>query len=139
MLIPWRPSLDPFEEFEQMLGDSRGKAPVGFSPAVDVYEKGQDIIVEVPMAGIDPRHVDITIEDDVLSIKGQMEKKSEVEDKNYYRREVKKGSFYRQIAMPTRVLGDNASASFEDGVLKVLVPKAPEKKGKKIEVKIKNK
>lgn len=139
MLIPWKPFLEPFEEFDDFFrgfGRQHG-APIGFMPAVDIYEKGKDIIVEVPMAGIDPDKADISFEDNILTIKGKMEKRSEVEEKNYYRREIRAGSFFRQVPMPANVIGDKAHAAYEDGVLKISVPKAEEKKGKKIEVKVK--
>jgi HSP20 family protein len=138
MLIPWRPFLEP-DEFDKFFEGFGSKAPVGFSPVVDIYEKGGNIIVEIPLAGVDPEKVDISIENDVLVIQGKMEKKSEVEEKNYYRREIRAGSFYRQVVLPAHVVGDKASAAYEDGVLKVSVPKAPEHKGKKIEVKVNNK
>lgn len=136
MLIPWRPFLEPFEDFDRWFGD---KAPIGFSPAVDIYEKGNDLIIEAPLAGIDPDKMDISVENDVLTVQGKMEKKSEVEDKNYYRREIRSGSFYRQVPLPSHVIGDKASAAYENGVLKISVPKAAEKKAKKIEVKVNKK
>lgn len=134
MLVPWRPFLEGFEEFDKFFDGANKKSMVGVSPAIDIYEKGKNIIVEAPLAGIDPEKVDISIENDILTMQGRMEKKSEVEDKNYYRREIRAGSFYRQIPLPKPVVGDEASAVYDDGVLKVSVPKAPEKKTKKIEV-----
>ncbi len=131
--------MESFDDFDKFFENSGVKAPVGFAPAVDIYEKGRDLIVEIPLAGIDPEKVDISIEDDVLTLQGKMQKKSEVEDKNYYRREIRSGSFFRQVALPKHVLGDKASAAYQDGVLKVSVPKAPEKKSKKIAVKVNNK
>ncbi|KKQ80035.1 MAG: Heat shock protein Hsp20 [Parcubacteria group bacterium GW2011_GWC2_38_7] len=140
MLIPWQPFLEPFENFEKFFNNANKNMPVGISPAVDIYEKGNYIIVETPLAGIDPEKVEVSIENDILTMQGKMEKKTEVEEKNYYRKEISTGSFYRQIPLPKPVLGDKAEASYESGVLKVTVPKAPEKKSKKIAVKvIKNK
>lgn len=139
MLIPWRPFLDSFDEFDKMFEGMNNRAPIGFSPAVDIYEKDKDLIIEIPIAGIDPEKVDISIEDDILTVQGKMEKKSEVEDKNYFRREIRKGSFYRQVPLPKHVVGDKASAAYEDGVLKISVPKAAETKAKKIEVKVNKK
>ena len=84
-------------------------------------------IVETGLVGIDPDKVNISIEHDVLTIKGESEKKSEVDDKNYYRKEIRRGSFYRSVPLPAHVIGDKASAVAEDGVLKISIPKAPEK------------
>jgi HSP20 family protein len=133
MLVPWQPFLEPFENFEKFFGKN---SPVGVIPAIDIYEKGKDIIVETTLAGIDPEKVEISIENDVLTLQGKMEKKTEVEDKNYYRKEISTGSFYRQVPLPKPVVGDKAAATYENGVLKIAVPKAPEKKLKKIDVKI---
>lgn len=136
MLIPWQPFLEPFENLEKFLGNVNKTTPVGISLAVDIYEKGNNLIIETPLAGIDPDKVEISIENDILTMQGKMEKKSEVEEKNYYRKEISTGSFYRQIPLPKPVIGDKASAAYENGVLKVSVPKAPGKKSKKIEVKV---
>jgi len=74
-----------------------------------------------------------------LIIQGKSEKKSEVEEKNYYRQEVRRGSFCRSVALPTHVVGDKANADYENGMLKITIPKAPEARAKKIDIKIKSK
>jgi len=130
--------LDPFEEMDKMFSDfmpvaQRGQA--GFMPAVDVYEDENNVIVETQLAGVDPEKVDISIENDVLTIKGESEKKSEVEDKNYYRKEIRRGSFYRSVPLPAHVDKTQASAIAEDGVLKISIPKAAEAKPMQIKVK----
>ena len=136
-LIKWAPFLEPFEEMDNFFSDfmpvRRGQKH-GFMPAVDVYEDKDNVIVESELAGVDPDKVDVSIENDVLIIKGEGEKKSEVEDKNYYRKEIRSGSFYRSIPLPTHVLGDKASAEAKDGVLKISIPKAAEAKPKKIAI-----
>ena len=140
-LIKWSPFLDmePFGEMEKMLSDWSGmrRGQAGFTPAVDIYEDKENVIVETQLAGIDPDKVNVSIENDVLCIKGESEKKSEVEDKNYYRKEIRRGSFYRSIPLPAHVSGDKAVASAEDGVLKISIPKAPEAKPKTIQIKTK--
>lgn len=114
-------------------------AKAGFTPAVDMYEDKDNVIVETQLAGIDPEKVDISIENDVLCVKGQSEKKSEIDEKNYYRKEIRRGSFYRSVPLPTQVLGEKAQATADDGVLKISIPKAPESKPKTIKIKTKNK
>ncbi len=137
-LIKWTPFLEPFEEMDKMFSDfSPMRGMKGFVPAVDVYQDKNSVIIEAELAGIDPENVDISIENDVLSIKGRSEKKSEVEDKNYYRKEIRSGSFYRNIPLPAHVIGDKASAEAKDGVLKIVVPKSPETKPKTIKIKTK--
>ena len=131
---------EPFDEFDSLMKSMMPTgASRGFVPAVDVYETKDAVVVETPLAGVDPEHVDVSIENDILTIKGHEEQKSEVEEKNYYRKEVRTGSFYRSVALPTHVVGDKASASYENGVLKISVPKAPETKAKTIQVKVRSK
>jgi len=79
--------------------------------------------------------VDISIDNNVLTIKGESEKKSEVEDKNYYRKEIRRGSFYRSVPLPSQVIGDKASAEAINGILKIVVPKALGTKPKTIKIK----
>lgn len=105
------------------------------NPALDVYEDKDQVIVETPLVGIDPAKVNIEIEDNILKISGQSSHKSEVDDKSYYRKEVRYGSFYRAISLPKAVMGDNAQANYKDGILKISVPKAEEAKPKKITMK----
>jgi len=123
---------------ESMLPSVRGNQ-FGYTPAVDMYEDKDNIVIETQLGGIDPEKVDVSIENNVLTIKGESEKKSEVEDKNYYRKEIRRGSFYRSIPLPTKVDGENAVAVNEDGILKITVPKAAEVKPKTIKIQSKKK
>ncbi len=140
-LIKWSPIFDPFEEMDRAFSNLSPAVRGGesFIPAVDMYEDKDNVIVETQLAGIDPDKVDISIENDILCLKGVSEKKSEVEEKNYYRKEIRRGSFYRSVQLPTRVLGDQAEAIAEDGVLKITVPKAPEAKPRQIKIATKKK
>jgi HSP20 family protein len=139
-LIKWTPFLDSFDDMDKMFSDFMPvvrQGSGGFVPAVDMYEDSDNVIIETQLAGIDPEKVDISIENDVLTVRGESEKKSEVEDKNYYRKEIRRGSFYRSVPLPTHVLGDKATAVAEGGILKISVPKAPEAKPKKITIQTK--
>ena len=139
-LIKWTPFFADTLGFDDMDKALSGMVPAisgrefGFTPAVDVYEDKNNIIVETQLAGIDPNDVSISIEHDTLYIKGESEKKSEVDEKNYYRKEIKRGSFYRSILLPTKVNGDEAKAITEGGVLKITVPKASKTEPKKIKI-----
>jgi HSP20 family protein len=118
---------------ESMLPSVRGNQ-YGFAPAIDMYEDKDDVVVEVQLGGIDPDKVDISIENNVLTIKGESEKKSEIDENNYYRKEIRRGSFYRAIALPTKVESEKAEAINQDGILKISVPKAAEIKPKTIKI-----
>lgn len=123
--------------FDDMLdGFSWGKMS-SFVPALDVYQTKDDVVVEAPLAGIDPEQVSISIENDVLTIEGQAEHKSEVDEKNYYRREVRYGAFHRSLALPTAVAGDKAKATYDKGVLKIVIPKEERAKPKTVKVEVK--
>lgn len=139
-LIKWTPFLSEFDDMdkmmESMLPTVRGNQ-FGFTPAVDMYEDKDSIVIETQLGGIDPDKVDVSIENNVLTIKGESEKRSEVEDKNYYRKEIRRGSFYRSIPLPTKVDGENAQAVNEDGMLRITVPKAVEVKPKTIRIQTK--
>ncbi|NCN22083.1 Hsp20/alpha crystallin family protein [Candidatus Falkowbacteria bacterium] len=136
-LIKWTPFFSEFDDMEEtmnsMLPTVRGKQ-FGFTPAIDMYEDKDNIIVETQLGGINPENVDISIENNVLCLKGESEKKSEVDDKNYYRKEIRRGSFYRSISLPTKVDGESAKAINEDGILRITIPKAPEVKPKTIKI-----
>ncbi|MFH1661998.1 MAG: Hsp20/alpha crystallin family protein [Candidatus Falkowbacteria bacterium] len=140
-LIKWTPFLEPFEDMDKMFSEIMpiSGSNAGFMPAIDIYQDEKNVIVETQLAGVDPEKVDVSIENDVLVIKGESEKKSEVEEKNYYRKEIKRGGFYRSIPLPAHVIGDKASATAEDGVLKISVPKATGSRAKTIKITTKKK
>ena len=111
---------------------------VSFTPAVDIWQDDDNVYVETPLAGVNPKEVKVAVENDILTIEGKSTKKTEVDEKNYYRKEVRYGAFHRAVALPAAVNGDKAKAEFENGVLKVIVPKEERAKPKKIDVKVKS-
>jgi len=137
-LIKWTPMIPDgfgFEDFDNMLTTVSGKNN-SFAPAIDMYEEEKDIIVETQLAGIDPEKVSISIENDTLCLQGEGEKRTEVDEKNYYRKEIRRGSFFRSIPLPAKVNGDKAVASIDKGVLRISIPKTLEKKAKAIKINI---
>lgn len=138
--IRWPAMWDPFSDMDEAVnrlpalwGSQSLKA---FVPAVNVYETNTAIMVETPLAGVDPKDVEISVRNGVLTMKGQTKKEHEVDEKNYYRKEVRSGSFYRELALPTAVLEDKVSAEFENGLLKITCPKAQPAPAKKVNVKV---
>jgi HSP20 family protein len=140
-LIPWQPFFED-EEMNRFMKPFQAFMPtVGTDifPPVDIYEDGGALVVETPVAGVDPAKIEVSVQNDVLTIKGTMERKTEVDEKNYYRKEVRSGSLFRTIPLPVHVLERGANASYENGMLKIEVPKgAEEKQTIKINVKSKN-
>lgn len=107
---------------------------------VDVYENDNEVIVELAIPHIDPEKVEVSVSDNMLHVKGSTDKTTEVEDKNYYRKEISSGSFYRTIPLPDYVKADEAKAEHEDGILKITMPKKEQKpKSKSIKVTVKKK
>lgn len=124
---------DPFAEMEEMM---RRLSSRGFVPAMDVYETKDAVMVETPLAGVNAKDVEVSVEKGVLTIQGQSKKEHEVDEKNYYRKEIRSGSFFRQVALPASVKEDNVTAEFENGILKITCPKAAPTQAKKIAVKV---
>jgi len=138
-LIKWSPLFNDFEDMNEMSLMPTLRQSRVFAPAIDMYEDEHNVIVETQLAGIDPEKVDISIENDILCIKGESEKQSEIDEKNYYRKEIHRGSFYRSIQLPAHVQGEKAEALAEDGVLKIMIPKAEAEKPKSIKIQTKKK
>ena len=134
-LIKWTPLYEPFLDVERAFNDLTSGP--SFNPAINLYEKDDALVVEVALAGIDPENVKIRIENNVLSIVGSLEKKSEVDEKNYYRKEVRSGSFHRLISLPTSVHGQDTKAEYDKGMLTITMPKKEELKPKAIDISIK--
>jgi HSP20 family protein len=108
-------------------------------PPVDMYQTKDAVVVETPMAGVDPENLEVTVADGVLTIQGSMERKTEVDEKDYYRKEVRSGSVFRRIALPAAVKNDGADASFENGMLRVTIPKLTEPEAQPIKIQVKKK
>ncbi len=112
---------------------------MGWSPAVEVFEKEDKYVVKAELPGVKEEDMDVSVEGETLTIKGEKKSESEVKEDDYYRCERSYGSFYRSIALPATVDAKKIEASFEDGVLEVILPKAAEVKPKKITVSTKKK
>jgi HSP20 family protein len=104
------------------------------SLGLDVFETNDALVIKAAVPGIDPADVEIAVEDDVLSIKGSFEKKDEVTDENYVRRELRYGSFARSLRLPPTVDAEKAQAQFEHGMLRLSLPKKPEARSRSIKI-----
>lgn len=111
-------------------GDDLGDATLG----LDVYETNEEYVVKAAIPGIDPKDVSIEVEDDVLTIKGETAESEDVKEETYLRRELRWGSFSRALRLPPTVDAENAQATFENGVLKLSLPKKAEAKSKTIKI-----
>lgn len=102
---------------------------------VDLYQTDKEIIIQSAIAGVEPEDLDITIEDDLVIIKGKREKKITQEKKDYFYQECHWGQFYREIILPVEADSSRATASMEQGVLTIKIPKTGTETKKKIEIK----
>jgi HSP20 family protein len=111
-------------------GDELGAATLG----IDVYETPAEFVVKAAVPGVDPKDVEISVEEDVLTIRGETRHDEEVKDDEFLRRELRYGAFHRSLRLPPTVDAERASAGFENGVLKLTLPKKPEAKARSIKI-----
>jgi HSP20 family protein len=105
------------------------------APAVDVHETADEIVVTAALPGLKAEDVDITMTGQSLTIRGEFKEDDKVERGQYLYRERRFGTFQRQLQLPVRVQSDAATATFENGVLTLSIPKAEEVKPRQIQVK----
>jgi len=115
-----------FDDFwgESWLGPSREMA-AGFWPQVDVTETDKEIKVSAELPGVESKDIDVSVEDGMLTIKGEKKYEREEKDKGQYRMERSYGSFERAIELPAAVDESKAKAEFKKGVLRLTLPKRP--------------
>ena len=107
-----------------------------WSPQVELFERGNNLVVRADLPGVKKEDLNIEVQDDVLTISGERHAELEENREGFYRSERSYGNFYRSIPLPTEVKADQVNASFRDGVLEVTLPspKQEERKAKKIEI-----
>lgn len=105
--------------------------------AVDLYEDGNTIVAEMSISGMDPEHIDVMVEGEYLRIAGTREDKSERKDKQFYSKEITRGSFERVIHLPEPVQDTGIDAEYKDGILKIVLPKRSVVKKEKVKVNVK--
>jgi HSP20 family protein len=112
-------------------GSARATA---WAPALDISERKDAYLVTVELPGLKPEDLDITMEDGLLTIQGERQFTSESSEQRFHRVERRYGAFRRAITLPAHVMAEGIQASFEDGVLQILVPKAEEATPKRIQI-----
>lgn len=108
-----------------------------WQPAVDIYETGDSIVIKAELPDVEQKDIDVRIEDNTLTIKGERKHESEVKKENYHRIERYFGSFQRSFKLPGTVNQEQVAANCEKGVLTVTLPKKEEVKPKQISVEVK--
>jgi len=114
--------------FQRDLGGEEGEL------TVDVYQTDKDLVIQSVIAGITPENLDISIENDMVVIRGNREKPTEKEKRNYFFQECYWGSFSRELVLPEEVDNSRIQASLKNGILTIKIPKIERGKKKKINV-----
>ena len=126
--------------FEDFFGSAMERADEGLAdrpwrPAVDVRETDTTFEVSAELPGLTKKEVEITFDNGVLSIKGERQFEDSTTEGNYHRIERRYGAFSRSFVLPTEVDTQNVKATFKSGLLTINLPKAPDAKARRIEVK----
>jgi len=107
-----------------------------FVPAVDVYEDEKKVVLKLEVPGIEEKDLDVSVENNTLTVKGERKFEKEEKEENFHRIERRYGSFYRAFSLPTTVDTENIAAKYEAGVLKLELKKKPEAQPKQIKVNV---
>jgi HSP20 family protein len=143
--------LGPFEEVEHLFDEflSRGgwmqpllrrgfpdlEAAFGARwPKLDIIDRDDEVIVKAELPGVDKENVDVSVSENMLSIRAHSQHEKKEEKGQYFRRELSRGECQRTVRLPGQVDGDKAKASFKDGILEISVPKLPGSKRQSIKV-----
>jgi HSP20 family protein len=134
--------LAPFEEMERWFEEAwqrpfsmmrhflRPEGPAGefetVSPSVDIYERGNELVLKADLPGMKKEDLTINLADNVLTISGETKKEEKVEKEDYYRYERSHGSFFRRFELPYDIDAEHIKAHMEDGVLEVKLPRTEE-------------
>jgi HSP20 family protein len=150
-LIRWSPRREVWDPFENLadireemnrlldrsfLRHGDGGMQGDFAPAIDVVEEKDSFLVRADLPGLGKADVNVTLQDNYLTIRGEKKHEEETKDANYYHRERVNGTFTRAIELPVAVDAKRIEANFKDGVLQVKLPKSETAKPKQIEVKV---
>ena len=112
--------------------------PRNWAVPLDVRQEGDSITVDASVPGIDPEQISATVEDGVLTIKGQTATETEKKDERYYLRERRVGSFHRSVRLPETVDTERAESTYENGVLSITFPKQESMKAKSLSINVKS-
>jgi HSP20 family protein len=115
-------------------GEEKDLITSSWAPAVDIYETEDELVLAAEVPGVEEKDVEISVEDNTLSIRGERKFQKETKEENYHRIERSYGSFYRSFTLPSYVDQERIHAEHESGVLKVHMPKKPEVKPRKVKI-----
>ena len=147
-IVRWEPFRDLLSLQERMnrlfeessRGAGRGQEEDwvmgAWAPAVDIYEQNGNIVLQAELPGLDPKDVDVRVENNLLTLRGQRKLDESVTKDNYHRVERSYGSFTRSFTLPNVVDTEKIQASYKDGVLRLTLPTREEAKPKQIAINV---
>jgi HSP20 family protein len=145
-LTPWRPlrelermrrEMDRlWESFFEGRPGKKAEEAAEWLPSLDVAETKNDLVVKAELPGMDPKDIDISLAEGVLTIKGEKKQEKEEKEENYHLIERSYGSFVRSVRLPKEVQSEKINASYKNGILRVTLPKSEEAKKKEIKIKV---
>jgi HSP20 family protein len=125
---------DAFRGAGRPVGEEDWALGGAWAPAVDIYEHEGSLVLKAELPGIDPKDVDVRVENNVLTLQGERKFESEVKREQYHRVERAYGAFSRSFTLPNVVDTEKIKAEFKDGLLRVVLPKREEAKPKQISI-----
>ncbi|MBI5463168.1 MAG: Hsp20/alpha crystallin family protein [Gammaproteobacteria bacterium] len=142
---PWNLFNQLHTEIDQLLGPQRRRpaAPTAagarvaagdWAPAVDIKEEADRFVIRADVPGVDPKDIDVQMENGILTIKGVRQADTQEERSGYKRVERVRGSFYRRFSLPDTTNADAISAKSQHGVLEIVIPKQPKVQPRRIQV-----
>jgi HSP20 family protein len=134
-----RPFFRPFSLLEEVEEMARSAFETGLNPKLDMYEEGNELVVKAELPGVSKKDIEISIEDDVLTIKAEKKEEKEEGDEGatHYTRERRFGSYTRCMTLPAQVNAEGVTATLKKGLLEIKLPKAEIPESKKIEITVK--
>src|SRR5262249_25300109 len=115
-------------------GTAPSRTTAGVFPAVNIYDDGESFIVQAEVPGIDKKTLEISVKSDQLTLRGERNIEPAAQDANYHRREREGGKFRRVVTLPESIDAEKISANYQRGVLEVVLPRSPQARERKIEV-----
>jgi HSP20 family protein len=105
-----------------------------WNPSVDIFENNNEVVLKAELPGMDAKDIEVNLERNVLTLKGERHFEKEAKEENYHRIEREFGTFSRSFALPSAVEDEKVTAEYKDGVLTIVLPKREETKPKTIKI-----
>jgi HSP20 family protein len=148
-IVRWEPFQDlpaPQKEFNRFIREALPRLFGGgepstriWAPPVDIYETDSALVLKADLPGVDPKDVDIRVENGILYLKGERKFEKEVKEENYHRVERSYGAFTRSFSLPNSIDTEHVKAEYKDGQLILTMPKREEAKPKTVKIEVEQK